>query len=529
MGRVVEVLERLHKRYGPVVRIGPNKACHAYDAIYMDRKAQKTGQFYDSFLVSEASFGFKDNKDAKERRDMLRTFFSRKGVLKLENVIQDTVDRFIVSLSHKVGSPKPIHLQRAFSSVTMEVITAYCFAKRFDAIEYPDYGYPAIIALHGSSRQFCIGQHFPFFSLILYNLPLWALDEQVDEIVRDPNTLEQVEHDTIYHHMLNPWRRSPKSHRRSPFLVLSNPQVKDRLKKQLIEAWPDVDAPMPLEKLEKIPYLSAVAHEALRFSHGVASILPRVLNEPTEIGGVTVPKGTIVHMGHTFVHRNPDIFPDPFTFRPERWLDKESSDLMNYVVAFSKGPRTCLGINLAWAELFLILGNVFRKVDLDIVDTKWEDLSEFEAYLLPKTKGIIKAKVNKVEGVEHMNWCDLKGAQALTDCVARCTPDSQVPHTTYQLPPPSHLTPLPPLSTATMPSNNTKVNAGSSKPAVKLTQPSRADKKGDANKTPNQNSQFLTVPATKSDPDGAPEYGTVYDRYNVQIHPPTPNPNKGTF
>ena len=92
-------------------------------------------------------------------------------------------------------------------------------------------------------------------------------------------------------------------------------------------------------------------------------------------------------MGATFVHRNADIFPNPLTFRPERWIEKGSSDLVNYLVPFSKGPRVCLGIkyvpsltmfqpvltsapdSLAWAEIFLILGNVFRKVDLEIVDT----------------------------------------------------------------------------------------------------------------------------------------------------------------
>ena len=54
-----------------------------------------------------------------------------------------------------------------------------------------------------------------------------------------------------------------------------------------------------------------------------------------------------MHMGQTFVHRNPDIFPDPLTFRPERWLEKGSSELANYLVPFSKGPRVCLGIKYA--------------------------------------------------------------------------------------------------------------------------------------------------------------------------------------
>jgi cytochrome P450 len=52
----------------------------------------------------------------------------------------------------------------------------------------------------------------------------------------------------------------------------------------------------------------------------------------------------VVAMGHTFMHRNPDIFVDPMNFNPERWLNGSSKELDNYLVSFSKGPRSCLGI-----------------------------------------------------------------------------------------------------------------------------------------------------------------------------------------
>ena len=57
---------------------------------------------------------------------------------------------------------------------------------------------------------------------------------------------------------------------------------------------------------------------------------------------------TVVSQGATIVHRNPEIFPDPTVFDPERWLQEDSHDLDKYLVAFSKGPRTCLGIKLVY-------------------------------------------------------------------------------------------------------------------------------------------------------------------------------------
>lgn len=64
-------------------------------------------------------------------------------------------------------------------------------------------------------------------------------------------------------------------------------------------------------------------------------------------------------MTSTLIHLNPDIFPSPHEFRPERWLKNPRLD--RYLVPFSKGSRQCLGMNLAYTELYLCLASVFRQ------------------------------------------------------------------------------------------------------------------------------------------------------------------------
>lgn len=44
------------------------------------------------------------------------------------------------------------------------------------------------------------------------------------------------------------------------------------------------------------------------------------------------------------MHYNPELFPDPYSFDPDRWLQLDSSKLDQHLVAFSKGPRSCLGV-----------------------------------------------------------------------------------------------------------------------------------------------------------------------------------------
>jgi len=77
-----------------------------------------------------------------------------------------------------------------------------------------------------------------------------------------------------------------------------------------------------------------------------------------------IPAGTVVCMTPLHILMNEHIFPDPQEFRPERWLNDER--LSRYLVAFSRGTRSCLGISLAWAELYLVLAKVFRKFNFDV-------------------------------------------------------------------------------------------------------------------------------------------------------------------
>lgn len=99
---------------------------------------------------------------------------------------------------------------------------------------------------------------------------------------------------------------------------------------------------------------------------------------------------TTVAIGVTFVHLNPQVYTDPETFRPERWLEDGADALENgYFVPFSKGSRMCLGhkcaiilcyetmafvphpfVSLAWCEMYLALASIFRKTTIRIHDTR---------------------------------------------------------------------------------------------------------------------------------------------------------------
>lgn len=67
-------------------------------------------------------------------------------------------------------------------------------------------------------------------------------------------------------------------------------------------------------------------------------------------------------MSAILIHENPTIFPSPRTFIPDRWLNADGrpdNRLQKYIMSFSKGSRNCIGMNLAWAEMYLTVAAMF--------------------------------------------------------------------------------------------------------------------------------------------------------------------------
>jgi cytochrome P450 len=212
------------------------------------------------------------------------------------------------------------------------------------------------------------------------------LKKQISDLTDDPEKLKQLPHNmTIYHRLMDPkaFRDGTVPSAGSLYEegqalmfgggdtvgntlmvgihhLLQQPATLRTLKEELSAAWPTISHEPTLSELEKLPYLNAVIKESLRMSSGVVSGLLRMTpSAGATVNGVTVPPQvnlsfgarylymliklqTIVSCGSTFVHYNASIFPEPTEFRPERWI--ASDELDNWLVAFSRGPRMCLGI-----------------------------------------------------------------------------------------------------------------------------------------------------------------------------------------
>lgn len=109
-------------------------------------------------------------------------------------------------------------------------------------------------------------------------------------------------------------------------------------------------------------YLTATGREILRRKPPLPMILPRLVMRPVEVGGVTYLPGVRLWPNAHLVHHDPDNYPDPYAFRPERFLEKAPG---TYTwIPFGGGRRRCLGMPIAELEIKCVLREIFARYDV---------------------------------------------------------------------------------------------------------------------------------------------------------------------
>jgi cytochrome P450 len=109
------------------------------------------------------------------------------------------------------------------------------------------------------------------------------------------------------------------------------------------------------------PLRDAVERETLRLRPAVHSSVRR-FTEPSDVGGVALPAGAVAMVPIVLLHRDPDAFPAPGDFRPERWLSGSVREDAYW--PFGGGARRCLGEPLAHAQIGALLPAILRRVRL---------------------------------------------------------------------------------------------------------------------------------------------------------------------
>ncbi|TQS33714.1 hypothetical protein Golomagni_05931, partial [Golovinomyces magnicellulatus] len=344
------------------------------------------------------------------RRAPLSPLFSARAVSALEPTIRSKVDKLVTRFDQFARTDEIVRLDTAFMALTMDIICDYSFGKDRKYLDEPDFKEAWKNAVLGAFENGAMVRMYPWIVPVMKSLPIsvvswmnegagqlmwWqqSVREDIQPIL--DGTDEKTKDTTIFHALrdsnLPPEERAlerlvdeaeaftgagsettAQTLTRLMFYLKREPQTLQKLREELDPVFAGASKPLSWNELQKLPYMTAVIKEGLRLSYGVTTRLPRISNEDMIYKDHVIPAGTPVSQApyHVLVH--PDIFPEPEVFRPERWL--ETPGLDKYLVSFGRGTRSCIGINLAYAELYITMSTLATHFNWELYDTSLKDV-----------------------------------------------------------------------------------------------------------------------------------------------------------
>ncbi|KAF2248555.1 cytochrome P450 [Trematosphaeria pertusa] len=446
-GKYVFEIERMHKKYGPIIRINPNElSIHDpsfYNELYVTESKRRT-EHYDVFIKGidfDASHLLtKDHSLHKQRRKPLDPFFSRMGVQRLQSLIADIALKMENRLK-QLPKGKIVRLDHVFSAFSGDIIGRICLSTgqddpdREEFMDDPDFAPEWFNVIFKMVISIPLFTGFPWIVQLVSRIPmsvlLWAFPQgQVfndfknvaKHVIRETTRIKE-ENDrkgiktdaksSVFLHLANSdMPASERSEERlakeaqvllaggttttahtigfASYYILARPEMRKQLQEELRE--PMLDWPRRVStwaELEKLPLLHGIIQESLRLSYGVMHRLPRISPDvPIQYKQWTIPVGVPVGMSAYLMHTDATVYPEPDKFIPERWMGKVDPALHRNLVPFARGSRNCLGMNLAQAEMHLALAVLYRPdgPKLELFETDESDVKRVHDLIIPLPK-----------------------------------------------------------------------------------------------------------------------------------------------
>ncbi|KAL6083086.1 hypothetical protein STEG23_032662, partial [Scotinomys teguina] len=143
------------------------------------------------------------------------------------------------------------------------------------------------------------------------------------------------------------------------YLLATHPDIQKKLQEEIDVVLPNKASPT-YDKVMEMEYLDMVLSESLRL-YSISGRIERVCKQDVEIGGVFIPKGTTVVIPTYALQHDPQYWPEPEEFHPERFSKENKGSIYPYTyMPFGNGPRNCLGMRFALMNMKLALTKVLQ-------------------------------------------------------------------------------------------------------------------------------------------------------------------------
>ncbi|XP_006997397.3 cytochrome P450 3A31 [Peromyscus maniculatus bairdii] len=340
------------------------------------------------------------DEEWKRIRALLSPTFTSGKLKEMFPIIEQYGDILVKYLRREAEKGKPITMKEVFGAYSMDVITSTSFGVNVDSLNNPKDPFVEkarkLIRLDFFDPLFMSVVLFPFLTPIyeMLNVSLFPKDsiaffkKFVDRMKENRLDSKQKHRVDFLQLMMNTHNNSKddESHKAlsdmeiiaqsiififggyettsntiafALYLLATHPDIQKKLQEEIDETLPNKASPS-YDKVMEMEYLDMVLNETLRL-YPIANRLERVCKQDVEMDGVFIPKGSIAMIPVYALHHDPQYWPEPKEFRPERFSKENKGNISPYVyLPFGNGPRNCIGMRFALMNMKLALTKVLQ-------------------------------------------------------------------------------------------------------------------------------------------------------------------------
>ncbi|KAF3018177.1 hypothetical protein E8E14_011175 [Neopestalotiopsis sp. 37M] len=416
-GRWPHRLKELHDQYGTAVRYTPRDVSFitagAWKTIYghQNNTAKNFAKDYKSYREPKPGQSQIINALESDHKRMRRTLahaFSEKALRNQEDVMNDYIDRFIAKMTEKASKQETLDIVSWYNFTTFDLIGDLAFGEPFGCLESGGY-HPWVAMIFETIRNGVYYQLFQRYPMLKGLAPLVTPAKLIKSFqehqeltkktalrrIETGNTEREDFMSYILRHndekglttgeiianssilIIAGSETTATQLSGTTFQLLTNRDKYEKLVSEIRTTFSSKDE-ITLNSVNNLKYLLAVFDEGFRMYPPVPIGLPRIVPPGgASIEGYWIPQETAVNVPQWSAYQSEHNWKEPQRFVPERWMgDAEfAGDNRDVLQPFSIGPRNCIGRNLAYGEMRLILTHLLWHFDLELMeDSKdWTD------------------------------------------------------------------------------------------------------------------------------------------------------------
>ncbi|KAF3764261.1 trichothecene C-15 hydroxylase [Cryphonectria parasitica EP155] len=414
-------MQKLHEKYGDVVRVAPNHIAFLDPRIWKEalghRKAGALENLKDpSFfsLSGNSIIGPVNTQEHGRQRRILSHAFSAQSMAEQQPLIRGYVDLLMQRLKENCeGGARALDMTTFYNFATFDIIGDLAFGEPFGCLNDNTY-HPWVALIIAGIKQAVyllqVRRNFPAVERFIrkHLMPYFMAKRLAhDELTRakvakrmamqgerpdfmqamlakdaegeDKLTLDQIRLNASLL-IIAGSETTATALSGATYFLGSHPDVLARLATEVRSSFSSEDE-ITLLSVQKLKYMLAVLDETLRLFPPVPTSFPRRAHEGGDVFcGTYLPENTVIDIWQFAMSRSPKNFTLPDSFIPERWLGdaRFANDKREASQPFSHGPRNCVGKNLAYAEMRLIMARIIWNFDIVLAEPNvdWIDINE---------------------------------------------------------------------------------------------------------------------------------------------------------